>query len=252
MAKLEKAITIMTNGATAREQRVAPTAMLIVTIAYLVAVLSVPLYAPQILVWLAIYPIVTAEMTGEGYARILLKSLWVLPLVALIGIFNPIIERQTAFEIGGIAISRGWVSFVSIILRGMLAMQAVLLMISTTGFYGLCDTLRHLGCPAVLTTQMALTYRYMTVMMEEALAMRRAREARGYGRKSYPLKMWGIFVGQLLIRSFERAGRIHRAMIARGYNGKMPLSTARQPMTARSWTYTIIWILLITACRVLA
>ena len=56
----------------------------------------------------------------------------------------------------------------------------------------------------------------------EALTMRRAREARGYGGNGLPLKSWGEFAGQLFIRTVGRAERINRAMLARGFNGSMP------------------------------
>lgn len=249
MAKLENVITVLARASAGREQAIAPAAMVAVTLVYLVAVLSVPLYSPHRLVWLAIYPIVASEMNGDGYWRVLIRSLWILPIVAMIGTFNPILERSEAFSIGGIAISFGWVSFFSILLRGLLSMQSVLIMISAIGFYDFCDTLRRSGCPAVLTTQMLLTYRYISVLVEEALVMRRAREARGYGRCNYPLRMWGTFVGQLLIRSIERAGRIHRAMLARGYDGRMPTGAKPGKMNGAGWTYLIIWTILIIACR---
>jgi cobalt/nickel transport system permease protein len=42
-----------------------------------------------------------------------------------------------------------------------------------------------------------------------------ARRARSYDRKHFSLKLWGIFVAQLLMRSIDRAERITQAMQAR-------------------------------------
>jgi cobalt/nickel transport system permease protein len=47
-----------------------------------------------------------------------------------------------------------------------------------------------------------------------------AREARG-GRGSPTLAVYGSLAGHLLLRAFERAERIHRAMRARGFDGEM-------------------------------
>lgn len=116
MPKLERTLVSLNSLARPGAYDVSATAMLAVTLAYLVAVLSVPLYAPQILVWMAVYPVVQSEMAGIGFGRVFLKSLWVLPLVAMIGIFNPWLDRETAFTVAGVAVSRGWVSFVSIAL----------------------------------------------------------------------------------------------------------------------------------------
>lgn len=226
---------------------VAP-AMLAVTVVFLVAVLSIPVSEPQKLVWLAAYPILGAELTGVGFLRIFVKSLWIIPVVALVGMFNPILDTQTAFTVFGVGVSRGWVSFISIILRGLLSLQGVLLMVENTGFIDMFNAMRRLGCPQVLTTQMLLTYRYISVIMEEAIVMKRARAARGYGRKSYPPEMWARFVGQLLIVSVERAGNIHRAMKARGFNGTLPLGTPMR-FTAANWRWLLGWSAFIAALR---
>ena len=58
--------------------------------------------------------------------------------------------------------------------------------------------------------------------IEYAAAMQQARDARSFGRRSYPLKIWGTLVGQLLIRTFDRAEQISRAMLARGFSGRIP------------------------------
>lgn len=199
-----------------------PPAMLILTLLYLVLVLSVPVTQPQKIIWLTAYPIVGAELSGVGFGRLFIRSLWVLPIVVLIGIMNPIIDRDIAFRIADWEITTGWVSFLSIVLRGLLSFQAILLLIATTGFIEIFRTLRFIGMPEVLCTPMMLTYRYITVLLEEVIIMKRARAARGYGKNSYPINMWGQFVGQLLIRSIQRATNIYRAMQARGFKGTLP------------------------------
>ncbi|MDE7412540.1 MAG: energy-coupling factor transporter transmembrane protein EcfT [Muribaculaceae bacterium] len=222
--------------------------ILVITFLYLVAVLSVPLYAPQKLIWLAAYPIIASEVYGIGYSRILYRSLWILPLLAIIGMFNPILDHTEAFRINGLLISRGWVSFISILLRGVLALQAVVIMVTLTGFLGVFNLMMRLGFPKVLCTQLLLTYRYLFVIMEEAINMKRARDSRGYGRKSYPLGMWGRFIGQLLIRSTQRSIRIHRAMKARGFSGVFPLVSIKG-WDKKAWITFFGWIIVIVLLR---
>lgn len=197
-------------------------AMLILTLSYLVLVLSVPVSQPQKLIWMAAYPIIGSELSGIGFCKIFGRSLWILPIVFLIGILNPILDKTPAFKIGNLDVSTGWVSFIAIILRGLLSFQAILLLIETTGFNDIFRTMRYIGLPKILCTQLMLTYRYIAVLLEEVIIMKRARMARGYGKDSYPIKMWGQFIGQLLIRCVQRATAIHRAMIARGFNGTLP------------------------------
>lgn len=248
MGQLEKTYQQIVRLDNSRKCTYSSPAILIVTLLYLICVLSVPIYQPQKLIWLAAYPIVASELEGIGYGRIFLRSLWILPLIFFIGIFNPFIETEIAFRIGNVAISRGWLSFTSILFRGLLSFQAILILVGTTGFIEIFNSLRKIGCPAVLTTQLLLTYRYISVIIDQAMIMKRAREARGYGRKSYPLKMWGQFIGQLLVLSMQRATWIHRAMDARGFDGTLPTGNAGK-WTKSSWLWLIVWCVIIICLR---
>ncbi len=217
--------------------------LLLVTIAYLATMLLVPMRDLERLIWFALYPIIGATLCGMSYGRIFLKSLYFLPLIALIGIFNPIYDTQPAFEAGGIVVSQGWITFCSVIVRGLLALQAVFLLIMASGFTGMCHSMRQLGVPAFLCTQLLMVYRYLIVLLTEAQTMRRARESRGYGRSTMSLKQWGPFVGQLFLRTVNRGQRINQAMMARGFTGTMPkLHCQRGPSwNALSAIWAIAW-----------
>ena len=127
-------------------------------------------------------------------------------------------------------------------------MQAVLVLIYSTGFYNICTALQRMGLPTVLTTQLLMVYRYISVLLQESLSMSRARAARGFGRRNFPLKLWGTMVGQLLLRSVERARRVHNAMLARGFNGALPAATPR-PLRTADWLYLIGWTAVIALLR---
>ena len=96
-------------------------------------------------------------------------------------------------------------------------------------------------------------YRYLFVLIEEAAAMQQARDARSFGRKSYPLKVWGTLVGQLLIRTFDRAERISRAMLARGFTGRIPEGMSERPAwKMRDTLFLAAWcsaLVLLRLCR---
>lgn len=239
MSKLESTIISLHRLGYSVNSRISAVALLFVTLIYLFVILSIPLYAPQILIWFAIFPVMQSEFSGIGFGSVFLKSLWVLPLIVIIGIFNPFMDRTPAFTIDNIVVSRGMVSFFSIILRGLMAVQAVIILTLSTGFYDICNAMRKLGCPKILVVQLQFTYRYMIVIVEEALWMDRAMKARGYGKSSYPFKVWGRMIGQLIVRSYERSIRIHNAMLARGFNGEIP-QKASLKMDCLSWIYLIL------------
>lgn len=202
--------------------RIDARAKLVVTVVFLVTMLSLPLTRLSQLLLYFVFPLAGAAMAGLDYPRIFRRSLVVLPFVIFIGLFNLLYEREAAFSIGSLTVTVGWVSFLSIVLRGVLSVQAILILISATGYYRLCRGMQRLGIPSLFTTQLLFVYRYLYVLIEESLSMSRARDARSFGRRSYPLRIWGMLVGQLLIRTFERAELISRAMLARGFTGSIP------------------------------
>lgn len=224
-----------------------PTLHLLFCIVYLCLMLSVAMGRLSMLIWFAIIPIINCAIFGLSSLSILKKSLYVLPFIIFIGIFNPILDHQPAFSVGTIVITRGWITFVSILVRGLLAVQCLLILMASGGFYSICRSLRNLGMPRFLTDQLQFVYRYMTVLIQEAIIMNRAKTARGFGRKKYPVKLWGIFTGQLFLRAIDRAERINRAMLARGFTGELPVY--RQPHTGVSKS-GIVYFLLMTLLTV--
>ena len=107
--------------------------------------------------------------------------------------------------------------------------------------------------PAILVTQLFFVVRYIHLLLEEALAMQRARAARGFGRKSYPLKMWTLFTAQLLLRSIRRAESIGEAMASRQFHGELPALAihATERWRARDSFYTIAWCCTLLLLRIL-
>lgn len=217
-------------------------AKLLVTLVFLLTMLSVPLVRLPNLLLFFVFPIITCAMGNMSYGTVFRRSLIVLPFVAFIGVFNLLYDREPVFRIGALVVTAGWVSFFSIILRGLLSVQALLILVNSTGYYRLCRSMQRLGVPSVFTTQLLFVYRYIYVLVEEALAMQRARDARSFGRRSYPLKVWGTLVGQLLIRTFDRAELISRAMLARGFSGRIPADVFEHPAwKMRDTLFLAVW-----------
>ena len=81
-----------------------------------------------------VFPIFTCAMGGLRYGPIFRRSLVVLPFVAFIGVFNLFYDREPVFRVGALVVTAGWISFLSIILRGLLSVQALLVLI------GLCTS----------------------------------------------------------------------------------------------------------------
>jgi cobalt/nickel transport system permease protein len=112
----------------------------------------------------------------------------------------------------------GFPKFVTLVAKSTLSLITVILLSNTTPFHELLRVLRRIRVPSVFVTLLALMYRYIFVLADEAQRMRRARRSRTFGRRREPT--WILLsriIGQLFLRSTERAERIYAAMSARGW-----------------------------------
>jgi len=113
--------------------------------------------------------------------------------------------------------------------RAILCLMMLILLTNTTRFVELLRGLRKFGFPRILVVNLSFLYRYFFVLTEEALRMKQARDCRRVGRAPFreELKILSSMLGTLLIRSFERADRMHAAMLSRGYSGDFPVTEPR-------------------------
>jgi len=112
----------------------------------------------------------------------------------------------------------GGIVFSSIVIRSTLSLLTILLLTNTTPFAEVLQVLRKYHFSPLFVTVLALMYRYLFVLIDELERMQRARASRLFQRKH--LQLWGMLsmmIGQLFIRSSERAERIYAAMCARGW-----------------------------------
>lgn len=220
--------------------RLDPRAKLLATLAFLVCVVSFDRYAVAALLPFLLYPVVVIAQAELPMGYLLKKMLVVAPLALLVGAANPWFDPAPLLRFGSITVSGGWVSYASILLRFALTVTAALALIATTGFHGVCVALRRIGVPAPMTVQLLLAYRYLFVLVSEGARMVRARSLRSCHRRGEGLAPYGSLVGHLLLRTVERAQRIHRAMLARGFSGELHSPTPLRFRT-RDTLYLLGW-----------
>ena len=201
-----------------------PRAKLVATLLFIVTVVSFDRYRVAALLPLALYPTVLATQ-AEVPVRLLLRTLWLAsPFALMVGIFNPLLDRSTMLALPGVAISGGWLSFAAILIRFGLTASAVLVLVAGTGMLPLCAALARLRVPRVFTVQLLFLHRYIFVLAGEAARMATARRLRAGEQSRLALAVQASLLGHLLLRAFERARRIHLAMLARGFDGELRLA----------------------------
>jgi cobalt/nickel transport system permease protein len=110
----------------------------------------------------------------------------------------------------------------TILVKNSLALFTILVLASVTSFPELLGALRKIGLPAVMVGTLQFMDRYRHVLTDELGKMVRARRARTFDRRrTLRWTLLGGLIGILFLRTFERAERVHGAMIARGWTGEL-------------------------------
>lgn len=219
-----------------------PVVKILITIFYIITVISFDKY--EIMAFL---PLVLFIITTVYLGNINFKSLWKISLIGLplllgIGIFNLIFQRNIVTYMGIIPITGGMISFTSLILKGLLTISSGILLISSTGIEGLSRGLRFLKVPKVFTNQLVFTYRYIFVLIETIGEVYNSYMLRSPNEKGVSLKFCGSMLGQILLRSFERAEFIYNAMVMRGFTGEY-VTLENEKIKKGDLIYFVSWIL---------
>jgi cobalt/nickel transport system permease protein len=112
----------------------------------------------------------------------------------------------------------GGLLFLSMITKSTLCLACMILLTATTRFSDILGVLRRLHVPALLITSLALTHRFMFVLVEEMQRMLRARRSRTFVEDHAATWSGSSQVaGRLFVRASERAERVYLAMCARGW-----------------------------------
>lgn len=228
--------------------RINPCAKLLTTVVFLTVVASFSKYEISGLFPMMIYPMVLIILGNLPARPIVNRVFLALPFVLFIGIFNPIFDQVPLMHIGPFSISGGWISFISILLRFLLAVTAALILVATTGIDAIGMALLKLKVPKVLVVQLLFMYRYLYVLLEEFIRTLRAYSLRSFHGDGIKYGVWGSLLGQLLLRTIDRAQRIYQAMLCRGFDGEMRMIGEKE-IVRRDILYFLGWSALFIVLR---
>ncbi len=200
-------------------------AKLVAVMAYTGVLVSFDRHAVAVLVPLAAAPLATLWLAGVPVRFALRRVLICSPLIAMLCLLSPLYDRApqaVAFGPWRFAIGGGWLTAAAIAIRFALGLLALTALTCTTPFAALLEAMGKLGVPRMLVQQLAFLYRYIFVLIDQGMRIRRARDFRGAARApaSRRLAAVGGVIGSLFVRTVERSDRIHTAMCARGWTGQ--------------------------------
>ena len=116
----------------------------------------------------------------------------------------------------------------ALILRSFAAVSFMILLINTTPFDQLLRAFRWMKAPGLFILLLSFFYRYLYLLWDERERMQRARDMRYFGgRWPQQLALTGNLAASLFLRSYERADRVQKAMLSRGWDGNIGSSSGR-------------------------
>lgn len=181
-----------------------------------------------------LFPLFLLSGVGERRARVLRRTLFLMPLAVLIGAANPFLDTIPR-DLGlGVVLAGGWISLAGIIIRFLICVASALALTAAIPFADICRAARRMGLPSALMGILLFLWRYLSLLLEEGARLRRARAARAGGNPTW--RSAAGIIGNLFLRTLDRAERIHGAMLARGFQGEVPALHERH-LTREDWAF---------------
>ncbi len=194
-----------------------PRVKVVGTVALALWIGLVPAGKEPLLAFLGVGLVVVAGLAQIPPATLIVRAAGALPFVLVPGLLRWMTGSFDLRAVLGMAA------------RGYTAAMVATLLISVTPFPSILAAASALGVPDLLVQTTALVYRYLIVLRERGAAMMGSARARGYGTASpNRVTVAGNMLGALLLGSLDRAERVHRSMLARGYTGRFPIARAMQ------------------------
>jgi cobalt/nickel transport system permease protein len=159
-------------------------------------------------------------------------------------------ETIASFSILGMNIAAhkdGLIDGLMIACRIAGAVSVVAVLGFSTPFTELMAGLSWLRVPKGFVDILMFAYRYLFVLLEDALVIYNAQKNRlGYSSIRRGLSSFGTLAGSLTLKAFETSQNTTVAMVQRGYDGNMP-SLKHAPFRAVEVACSIIFIIIMGA-----
>ena len=228
--------------------RLDPRLKLLATLAFVLAATSSPSLAWPSFLLLAALALGAFLLAEVPLAEGLKRSTIALPFAGMVAISLPFTRGgEVLWSWQPFASAQGWtltvtdeglILFAAVTVKSWLSVMVSGLLVATTRFPDLLYAMRSLRVPAVLTATISFMYRYLFVLVDEAMRLQTARQARSAGPGGtvwWRMRVLGGMIGSLFIRSYERSERIYAAMLSRGFAGEVRTLSRLTWQASDSW-----------------
>lgn len=171
-----------------------------------------------------IFSVILVFLAHLKFKEILKRLLLVNIFILLLWLILPFsVPGKSLFSIWELHLTReGIIYALQITIRCNTIVLAIIAFLSTSSILNLTYALKSLRIPDKMVYLFFLIYRYIFTLLKEYRKLENALKIRGFTPRTsfHTYRTYAYLIGTLLIRSYDRAEQIHRAMLCRGFTGK--------------------------------
>jgi cobalt/nickel transport system permease protein len=146
----------------------------------------------------------------------------------------------------------GLTTFYTVLIKSFLSILIVSSLVLSVDEKELFYGLRKIKVPSIIVSIIFLMYRYIFLIREESRTGQMAINSRIFRKSHYTVNKKLVFLmGNMLIKSFDRAENIYRSMESRGFTGEFHIYKRQAPATGTGIAILFLFIIIPASLKVL-
>jgi len=163
-------------------------------------------------------------LTKLSARKVFYRLLLVNGLILFLWLLLPFtFKGEALFKIGPLVGTKEGVLYASqITVKCNAILLAMIALLATIPIFTLGRAMSQLYFPEKIIHLFLFTYRYIHVIFQEYRRLINAMRIRSFipGTNLHTYRSYAYLLGMLLVKSYDRAERVHKAMLCRGFSGK--------------------------------
>jgi len=193
----------------------------------LFSIIVVTTYKFPILFTSLLYPLSLIFISRVNLKEVLKSLVVVNAFILFLWVFLPFTKTGVPwFSLGPLTIFKDGMKYATLItLKSNIIILSMITLIATSSVFSIVHALHHLHVPDKLVHLTFFTFRYIHVIYKEYKKLTNAMKLRGFnpGTNIHTYRSYAYLIGNLILRSFDRAEMVYKAMVCRGFRGTFPL-----------------------------
>lgn len=213
--------------------KINPSIKIVLTFIYIIKVISISEINIKDILIVLVYPLVVFILGKIPFKIIAKKLIIAMPLVLSIVIVNIFID-PSIYQI---------IKSIMLISKTILTVFGGLLLLASTGMNNIVIGLKKLHVPNIFIMQLSMIYRYIIVMIEEALKIKNAYSLRSGSNKGIDILDFGLILGRMLLKTIDKGENVYKAMKLRNYNSNLYIYNEKK-INYKDILYLVFWMIM--------